>query len=364
MAFVDSALLEILACPACLGQLRFEPTADAPFLEGSLTCDRCERAYAIRAGLPLLLLKDARWKDNRLEIKDETELVDEMPDSEQVKRNRFETQRSWEFLKKIPIPHRPLVLDIGGSAGIGAYLFRSFQAHVVVVDIVPSFLVMGKMSLGEKVDLSPAAADMEWLPFADETFDVVFCRQALHHSSTPRQAVREMFRVAKTGGHVLLVSEPCRTAYHRIKEWYERKRHGLRLEKGEGLLQRLPDLTFQYTWGDFKRTFSQLAPDYCIERAVGAATMRPTEDGIAYDPGIDARGKLGRILDRILPFGQGHRGDVNVSARKTAPVRRETACPEEVRPVDPRDLEVEVPSKEEVQYFRGMLEGIFAGMQW
>jgi SAM-dependent methyltransferase len=43
------------------------------------------------------------------------------------------------------------------------------------------------------------------MPFADDTFDVVGCRLAIHHFGSPAEQVREMARVTRPGGYVVLV---------------------------------------------------------------------------------------------------------------------------------------------------------------
>lgn len=48
-------------------------------------------------------------------------------------------------------------------------------------------------------------ADATSLPFADNTFDSVFCRDLLHHMVDKEQAVREMLRVCRPGGAVSLI---------------------------------------------------------------------------------------------------------------------------------------------------------------
>ncbi len=50
---VDPELLEMLACPACRGEIRL--------LEGgqSLECGRCGRVYPVRDGIPIMLVDEA-----------------------------------------------------------------------------------------------------------------------------------------------------------------------------------------------------------------------------------------------------------------------------------------------------------------
>jgi SAM-dependent methyltransferase len=61
-----------------------------------------------------------------------------------------------------------------------------------------------------------AASSVEMLPFADASFDVVFCVAALHHLAEPeavRRAIREMVRVARPGGALVIWDHNPRNPY-------------------------------------------------------------------------------------------------------------------------------------------------------
>jgi SAM-dependent methyltransferase len=47
--------------------------------------------------------------------------------------------------------------------------------------------------------------DAEFLPFADEEFDGVVTRLAIHHFAEPQRALDEMFRVLQRGGSAVVV---------------------------------------------------------------------------------------------------------------------------------------------------------------
>ncbi len=51
---LDAALLEILACPACIGPLRADEDAE------ELVCMSCGLAYPVRDDIPVMLADEAR----------------------------------------------------------------------------------------------------------------------------------------------------------------------------------------------------------------------------------------------------------------------------------------------------------------
>jgi SAM-dependent methyltransferase len=82
------------------------------------------------------------------------------------------------------------VLDVG--CGVKPYLpYFAGAREYVGVDVVPT----------EHADVVGAA---EQLPLEDASFDVVLCIQVLEHVEDPARALRELHRVTRPGGRVLL----------------------------------------------------------------------------------------------------------------------------------------------------------------
>lgn len=52
---IDKELLEILACPLCKTEVRYEKQGGAEFL----VCDSCSRRYPIRDNIPVMLVEEA-----------------------------------------------------------------------------------------------------------------------------------------------------------------------------------------------------------------------------------------------------------------------------------------------------------------
>lgn len=100
------------------------------------------------------------------------------------------------------------VLDVGCGTGVFAERIRSAmpQAQVVGIDLVAGMLDGGKARWAMHSDsVFPVQADSERLPFAPGTFDAVTCANSFHHYPDQQRAVREMVRVLKPGGHLILV---------------------------------------------------------------------------------------------------------------------------------------------------------------
>ena len=80
-------------------------------------------------------------------------------------------------------------------------------ASVTAVDITPEMIDEGrKRAKADGIhNLRFELGSAEALPFADESFDLVMSRYAIHHFADPKTALSEMSRVCKRGGLVVNV---------------------------------------------------------------------------------------------------------------------------------------------------------------
>ena len=110
------------------------------------------------------------------------------------------------------LPHRPVrALDVGTGFGRNAvFLAHHLHAgsHVWSVDPSEESLKLGreallKAGLASQVSLLPGMA--EHLPFADEQFHLAMGVMLFHHLVEVPPALREMARVTRLGGKLLLV---------------------------------------------------------------------------------------------------------------------------------------------------------------
>jgi ubiquinone/menaquinone biosynthesis C-methylase UbiE len=99
------------------------------------------------------------------------------------------------------------VLDIATGAGHTALAFAPHVEKVVAYDLTKAMLAETAKNAAQR-DLTNVATKQgpaETLPFADAAFDIVTVRLASHHFADNAAAVREMARVTKLSGHVVVV---------------------------------------------------------------------------------------------------------------------------------------------------------------
>jgi SAM-dependent methyltransferase len=102
------------------------------------------------------------------------------------------------------------VLDLGAGVGIASLAFAGAGAgRVVAVDPDPSDEVgrgaMARLARHDEFEIVDGVG--EEIPLPDESVDIVYCRQMLHHSRDLSAVIRDCARVLKPGGVFLACRE-------------------------------------------------------------------------------------------------------------------------------------------------------------
>jgi demethylmenaquinone methyltransferase/2-methoxy-6-polyprenyl-1,4-benzoquinol methylase len=118
------------------------------------------------------------------------------------------------------------VLDLAGGTGDLTKKFSKIvgpTGKVVLADINSSMLEVGRERLtnqGYVGNIEYVQANAQYLPFADNTFDIITIAFGLRNVTDKDEALRSMFRVLKPGGR-LLVLEFSQTKNPLLKKAYD-----------------------------------------------------------------------------------------------------------------------------------------------
>jgi len=121
-----------------------------------------------------------------------------------------------------------MVLDIAGGTGDLTAKFSRIvgsKGTVVLADINDSMLRVGRdrlMDLGIVNNVKFSQADAQYLPFPDNSFDVITIAFGLRNVTDKDLALRSMLRVLKPGGRLLVLefSSPANPLLSKIYDTY------------------------------------------------------------------------------------------------------------------------------------------------
>ena len=103
------------------------------------------------------------------------------------------------FKRLLALPCKGLLLDAGGGTARVSSRLSSLVEHIVVSDL--SYRMLRQAS---HKPVLLVGSRVEQLPFADESFDRILVVDALHHFSDQQGAIRDLLRVLKCGGRLVI----------------------------------------------------------------------------------------------------------------------------------------------------------------
>jgi ubiquinone/menaquinone biosynthesis C-methylase UbiE len=120
------------------------------------------------------------------------------------------TARSEDILERIVRAARPTpsdtALDVACGPGTLACGLARYVRRATGIDLTPAMLEQAR-----KTQAVQGIANVRWdrgdvsaLPYGDGEFDIVTCRFAFHHFPEPLRVLREMRRVGRAGGRVVV----------------------------------------------------------------------------------------------------------------------------------------------------------------
>jgi demethylmenaquinone methyltransferase/2-methoxy-6-polyprenyl-1,4-benzoquinol methylase len=110
-----------------------------------------------------------------------------------------------EAIGMLDIEHDDRVLDVGCGTGFATEGLLEVVDEVHGLDQSPHQLEKAYAKFGKHGDVRFHLGDAERLPFEDDAFDVVWSSGSIEYWPNPVTALRELRRVCKPGGQVLVV---------------------------------------------------------------------------------------------------------------------------------------------------------------
>lgn len=120
-----------------------------------------------------------------------------------------------ELLQWAAVPQAEHILDVGcGIGGSSLYLAEKFQAQVTGITLSPvqASRAIARTQAMNASDQSPPlqarflVADALVMPFADNSFDLVWSLESGEHMPDKQQFLQECYRVLKPGGTLILAT--------------------------------------------------------------------------------------------------------------------------------------------------------------
>jgi 2-polyprenyl-3-methyl-5-hydroxy-6-metoxy-1,4-benzoquinol methylase len=212
-----SADLEaILRCLNCGGKLDSDRS-------GGFVCPACKRAYPQVQGI-------ARFVDAQHYAASFGYQWHQYQKTQLDTDNDKFREQEWQFLMKTAL--RPedlkgkLVLDVGCGMGRFAEVATRWGARVVGVDLSLAAEVAAK-NLADR-DFVAMQADVFALPFAPESFDVIYSIGVLHHTPDCEAAVKALEKYLKPGGLLVVWLYSGYNKWYRFSDFWRRYTHKMK----------------------------------------------------------------------------------------------------------------------------------------
>ena len=199
---MQTALLEIMCCPHCQGDLELhgEDRIGNEVTNGELKCHQCGKAYPIHDSIPRFVSSDeytdaftVEWTVFRTAQLDSQTGLKESDTTFQQFFNYPAEQLSGQRL-----------LDAGCGKGRFAEIALNYGAEVVCVDL--SYAIdAARQNLGHRPGIHFVQADIFELPFRHESFVGIYSHGVLHHTPNPPEAFAALVPLIRRGGFLTIM---------------------------------------------------------------------------------------------------------------------------------------------------------------
>jgi ubiquinone/menaquinone biosynthesis C-methylase UbiE len=180
------------------------------------------------------------------------------------------------------------VLELGAGSGMHTLALLKTGAFITAIDISPSSLeVIKKKYSPHFQNLRTEVADIEALPFCNDTFDVVCCAGSLSYGALDK-VLSEITRVLKPGGVFLCVDSLNNNPIYRFNRWI----HYLKGARTKSTIINMPDISvikkisdsFECAYVNYYGSISYLMPT--ISRLFGEKSAAQLSNAVDNFVGV------------------------------------------------------------------------------
>ncbi len=111
-----------------------------------------------------------------------------------------------QLIKRSGVSKKDTVLDVACGPGMVACEFAKLADRVEGIDLVEQMIEQARLRQAQEglENIAWKTGSVDRLPYADDAFSIVITRYSFHHFLNPPAVLREMIRVCRPGGTVLV----------------------------------------------------------------------------------------------------------------------------------------------------------------
>jgi ubiquinone/menaquinone biosynthesis C-methylase UbiE len=141
--------------------------------------------------------------------------------------SRQVSQHLERLLQHAEIERGQTYLDLGcGNGAASIHLAQTYGLMVTGIDVDPEQIALARAQSAHLPHARFLTIDGTQLPFADGEFNIVATNKVMHHISNWLDAVAEMIRVLKPGGHLIFADIVVHAWLARVGQYLLKDRLG------------------------------------------------------------------------------------------------------------------------------------------
>ncbi|MEM4246844.1 MAG: methyltransferase domain-containing protein [Candidatus Woesearchaeota archaeon] len=211
--------LSLLACPKCRGGLNTEIIEQnrQEVVRAKLTCTACNTKYSMEDGIP-----DLYYAPRKTLQEGVRKLFNETPYGIVGARDAMEHPEKISIHTLNTTPWYVAESDVRGKYALeagcgGGHLYTELEllgANVIGIDQTPNSLYhIRKLFIEHGRVPNLVIGNLEYLPFKDNTFDMITSMGVIHHTPNPQACLDHFARALKTTGKIHIM------VYHKTSVW-------------------------------------------------------------------------------------------------------------------------------------------------